>query len=369
MSAPVRAPGLLRRGAALSLLLSLLALALSVTGSTRLERADFVMNNGTEVSTLDPASVTGVPEGRVMYALYEGLTVKHPETLEPLPGMAESWEVSEDGTVYTFHIREDARWSNGDPVTAHDFEWSWQRLLLPETAAEYSYQLWYVRGARQFSMLPDDRFFGHMVHGVWVQEIGNGRARVGLHGFFLDQVADRYGPDTRVLRSVEVDTVLEHRDDWFVTLGEDGGHIHTFVTGRVTAVNEECARTIGELLDDPYEANWIFELELDPGTVQEALEERDLLEAQVASDELFWPRVGARATSEHTFVVTLESATPFFLFLTSFYPTMPTHRPTWEWARETYPDSWQIEWIAPENIVTNGPFLLAERASTTASGS
>jgi oligopeptide transport system substrate-binding protein len=122
---------------------------------SRLEPADFVFNNGTEIETLDPAIVTGVPEGRVMRAIFEGLTVKHPQTLEPLPGMAERWDVSADGRTYTFHIRRDARWSNGDPVTAHDFVWSWQRCLDPRTGAKYSYQLWYVRGAEAWSKTID----------------------------------------------------------------------------------------------------------------------------------------------------------------------------------------------------------------------
>ncbi len=116
-----------------------------------LEPADFVFNNGAEIETLDPAIVTGVPEGRVMRAIFEGLTVKHPRTLEPLPGMAERWERSADGRTHTFHIRRDALWSNGDPVTAHDFVWSWRRCLDPETGAKYAYQLWYVRGAKAWS--------------------------------------------------------------------------------------------------------------------------------------------------------------------------------------------------------------------------
>lgn len=132
------------------LLGGIVALAASVTGSSRLERADLTWINGTEVSTLDPATVTGTPEGRILRAIFEGLTVKGPR-LEILPGMAESWDVSEDGLTYTFRIRRDAEWTNGDPVTAHDFVYSWERFLNPETAAEYAYQLWYVKGARAYS--------------------------------------------------------------------------------------------------------------------------------------------------------------------------------------------------------------------------
>lgn len=152
----------LRQLAALALLAGLFVGALAIARGARLDEADFVFNNGTEVSTLDPATVTGVPEGRVIRAIFEGLVIKHPRTLEPLPGMAESWELSDDGLVYTFHIRRGARWSSGEPISAEDFMYSFERFLDPETAAEYAYQLWYVKGAKAFTTEVDDR--GQALH-------------------------------------------------------------------------------------------------------------------------------------------------------------------------------------------------------------
>jgi oligopeptide transport system substrate-binding protein len=140
----------LRRALALALFLPVLFLVLALARRAELPRADFVFNNGNEVSSLDPAGVSGQSEGRVVSALFEGLTVKHPETLAALPGVAESWEVSPSGLTYTFHLRA-ARWSNGDELGAEDFVWSWRRLLEPETAAPYAYLLWCVRGARDFA--------------------------------------------------------------------------------------------------------------------------------------------------------------------------------------------------------------------------
>jgi oligopeptide transport system substrate-binding protein len=155
---PSRATGgrLLRRWVPPLALLAVASLAAWSGSKARLEPADFTFINGTEVSTLDPATVTGVPEGRILRAIFEGLTTKHPATLEPLPGVAERWEVSADGLRYTFHLRRDAVWTNGDPVTAHDFVYSWQRFLDPQTAAEYAYQLWYVRGAQAYTTDLDD---------------------------------------------------------------------------------------------------------------------------------------------------------------------------------------------------------------------
>jgi len=117
----------------------------------RLPPADFTFTNGDEIKTVDPALVTGQPEGRIIWALFEGLCRWHPETLEPLPGMAESWEVSPDKRTYTFAIRPDAVWSDGTPVTAEDFAWSWRRFLHPGTASEYAKELWYIEGAKKFT--------------------------------------------------------------------------------------------------------------------------------------------------------------------------------------------------------------------------
>jgi oligopeptide transport system substrate-binding protein len=145
----------LRHGLLVALLLPLALAFASLAGRARQERADVAFVNGGEVTSLDPALVTGQSEGRVMNALYEGLTVKHPETLEPLPGLAERWELAQDGLTWTFRLRA-ARWSNGDELTSADVLWSWRRLLEPETAAPGAYHLWCVRGAREYSEGADD---------------------------------------------------------------------------------------------------------------------------------------------------------------------------------------------------------------------
>lgn len=115
-----------------------------------MDRADLVFLNGAEPETLDPAKITGQPEGRIAYALFEGLTA-FDQTGTPQPGVAERWEISPDGRTYTFHLRNDAKWSNGEAVTSADFLRSWKRTLTPLTASEYAYQLHYVRNARAFN--------------------------------------------------------------------------------------------------------------------------------------------------------------------------------------------------------------------------
>ncbi len=234
---PAGLPEWTRRAIPLALLLGASGLLVSLVGRTRSVRADFAFNNGSEVSSLDPHAVTGIPEGRVLQFLYEGLVVSHPETLEPLPGVAQSWEVGPGGKRYRFHLRGDARWSNGDRVTAQDFEWSFRRLLDPETGSSYAYQLWLVRGAKAYSTQVDD-------------------------------------------------------------------------AGRTTFP---------------------------------------------------WEQVGIRALDEGTLEVVLEHPAPYFLRLLTHHSLMPVHRASAEAARERWPDDWQVRWLSPDRMVTNGPFTLLER--------
>jgi len=112
-------------------------------------KQELIFNNGSEPETLDPAIMTGVPEHTLALALYEGLVSHDPETLEPRPGVAESWEIGEEGTLYTFRIRANAKWSNGDPVTAGDFVWSWYRALT-QPLCDYAYLFYYIAGAEDF---------------------------------------------------------------------------------------------------------------------------------------------------------------------------------------------------------------------------
>ncbi len=129
--------------------LALAALALSGCSSSE-DPNTLVINNSTEVQTLDPGIEKGQPEYHVTLALYEGLTVYDPKDLSVKPGVAEKWTVSDDGLVYTFHLRN-AKWSNGDPVTAQDFEWSWKRVLSPALASEYVEQIsTYLKNAKAY---------------------------------------------------------------------------------------------------------------------------------------------------------------------------------------------------------------------------
>jgi len=109
------------------------------------------LGNGAEPQDLDPQAVTGVPEHRIIMGLFEGLATEDPKDLHPVPGLAESWEISPDGRTYTFHLRANLRWSDGSPLTADDFVQSYKRMLTPVFAAEYAYVIYnYVVGADEY---------------------------------------------------------------------------------------------------------------------------------------------------------------------------------------------------------------------------
>lgn len=132
----------------------LLAIVLGVLAVDKpRKRADVVVLNGGDASTLDVTRVSWQQDNRIVSSLWEGLVRN--DVFDPafgkIPGMAERWEVAADGKTWTFHIRADSAWSNGAPVTAGDFVFSWQRGLLPDTPSDYQGQLQLIKGARAFT--------------------------------------------------------------------------------------------------------------------------------------------------------------------------------------------------------------------------
>jgi oligopeptide transport system substrate-binding protein len=121
-----------------------------------------MVGNGAEPKGLDPAKATGVPESKILYNLFEGLTSLHPITLEPIPGMAESWTISDDGKWYTFKIRANAKWNDGRSITAQDFVDSWRRASNPGLGSEYAYQLFGIKNAEKIyrGELKDETLLG-----------------------------------------------------------------------------------------------------------------------------------------------------------------------------------------------------------------
>jgi ABC-type oligopeptide transport system substrate-binding subunit len=124
----------------------------ATTGEGGTEAAEQVItiNWGTEPPSLDPGLASDVTSANILLNIMDPL-VKLDEDLNPVPNAAESFETSEDGKTVTFVLRDDLEWTNGDPVTAEDFEWSWKRTVSPELGADYAYQFYGIVGAQDYN--------------------------------------------------------------------------------------------------------------------------------------------------------------------------------------------------------------------------
>lgn len=146
----------------------------------------FYINNGDEPKSLDPSigfdSVSWTPLNNLM----EGLTRLNEESVADV-GVAEEWDISEDGKTYTFHLREDAKWSNGDPVVAGDFEYAWKYMLDPDTASEAAFLGYFIEGAEEYNTGEGD------VEDVAITSVDDQTLEVVLKhptGFFLDLISN-----------------------------------------------------------------------------------------------------------------------------------------------------------------------------------
>jgi len=175
------------------LLIPTLSLLLWLGLGSAPERASFVFT-APEPRTLDPHRVSWIPEIQIANALFEGLTRLNPLTLEPEPAVAHSWQTDTEGLTWTFHLRRDARWSNGEPLVAEHFRLAWLRVLDPKVAAQYASLLFVIDGAEKYyqSRLNDDPTDDQPAESVGVQAADQHTLHVRLSGpcpFFLDLTA------------------------------------------------------------------------------------------------------------------------------------------------------------------------------------
>src|SRR5439155_24821662 len=104
---------------------------------------------GAEPPSLDPGLATDTTSSNIILNIMDPLVRLNPTTNAAEPSVAQSWDVSSDGKTVTYHLRKDGKWTNGQPVTAKDFVYSWKRTLSPERAADYAYQLYGIVGAQE----------------------------------------------------------------------------------------------------------------------------------------------------------------------------------------------------------------------------
>lgn len=132
--------------------------AIALTASTALAQGTLNRGNSADPETLDPHKTSTVYEANILRDLYEGLVI-HDASAKVIGGVATSWSASADGTVWTFKLRPDAKWSNGDAVTAADFVYSLQRIMTPATGAKYANILYPIKNAEKVNkgeLKPED---------------------------------------------------------------------------------------------------------------------------------------------------------------------------------------------------------------------
>ncbi|MDB2661887.1 peptide ABC transporter substrate-binding protein [Gammaproteobacteria bacterium] len=285
------------------ILLSFLSLVLIISCSksvspvdTGLENQTFHFGNGSEPQGIDPHIVTGVPEHHLLIALCEGLTTSNPRGGESLAGAAESWDISEDGRIYTFNLQKNGKWSNGDSVTAQDFVWSWMRVLTPSLGSQYPDMLYYVVGAEEYHT--DPYFSGEQQLSVEVDLQSIKR---------LDE-----------LKSKQRSKLTTHELEELIILE--------------TKVQYNNRKLAEELESISSKSN--TELYTKPS----------------------FDMVGVRALDDLTLEVTLKEPTPFFLGLLSHYSTWPVHKETV--LKHGSIDDRNGQWTRPGNFVCNGAFQL-----------
>ncbi len=276
----------------------------------RLPPADFTFVNETEVASIDPALITGQPEGRIVNALFEGLTRLRAEDTKAEPGTAEKWEISPDGRVYTFHLRKDARWSNGDPVTAHDFAYSIRRLIDPLTFSRYSYQAWYIENAKRYNLGSSTLQPGDAVEIELNPPAG---ATNTVRGEVLYGKLIRIdGPAIKEKANDEKETARER-----VFVVQIDGQEHRFQAADETQPVANGVERCRQVLLD-------------------------------------FRQVGVRVIDDRTLEIRLTNPTPYFLELLGFYPFAPVHRGCVE-------KFGKPAWTLPQNIITNGAYRLVAR--------
>ncbi len=204
-------------------------------------RADLTFVNPNEVFTLDPQRMSWLQDFRLAYALYEGLVRWDNEDFSVEPAAA-TWSVSPDGLKYTFTIRPDARWSNGEPVTSRDFQYAWSRAILPDTAADYSNLFFTIAGAEAFFRWRSEKLAGFVDETRDLQSDQRAEAALALWTATQRRFAEMVALETPDDRTLLV--TLERPTAYFLDLIAFGvfSPVHRPTVESFTRLNPQTAR-------------------------------------------------------------------------------------------------------------------------------
>ena len=263
---------------------------------------------GDEPESLDPIVSNGQPEARIYMALYDGLVEYHPKTLAPIPALAEHWKPNRDSSEFIFYLRHNGRWSNGDPIDANDFVYSFRRMLSPQVASRNAYMGYYIKYAQPFNE-----------GAVFVRDPATGNFLLAkdfddnviepVSGSPIDKTNGEYPPTADNLK--EPDSAQHEA-------------FHTPL--RLTLPGTEKVRT--KLLN----AN---------AKLKAAIEGKELV--SIKAEDL-----GIEAIDQYTLRICLTSPAPFFV-------GMLAHQ-AFRIVPQKIVEQYGAQWAQPEHIVTCGPF-------------
>ena len=280
--------------------------------------------NGDEPGSLDPPISTGQPEARIYMALYQGLIEYDPKTLQAIPALAEHWDINNDSSEFVFHLRRNAVWSNGDPITAHDFVYSVRRGVSPALASQNAYLAFYINYAEAYdrkAVFAKDSQTDQFVLEKDVAETTPAGASAANPGTSIGSEYDSgvVGPES-----------LQGPDVKASPAADTPFHQFMHSPPRLTLPGDEGARN-KLLAKDPK------------------------LQAAVAGKE-FVPvsaeDIGVEAIDDYTVRISLSQPAPYFLGLLG-------HQ-LFRIAPRNIIEKYGEQWTRPEHIVTCGPFKLKE---------
>jgi oligopeptide transport system substrate-binding protein len=269
--------------------------------------------SGDEPESLDPQGTSGQPEGRIFMALFEGLVEYHPKTMAPIPSIAERWRVNNDSSEFVFHLRRNARWSNGDAINANDFVYSFRRGLAPETASRSANLAFYIKYAPAYNS-----------GSVFVKDASTNQ-------FLVEKDFAEKSDQTEPLSQ----TPLKVAQDEYKPTKEEP--------------NVDLDTTFHQLMHSPARLT----LPADEKQRNALLASNPKLQAAVAGKEFVKVAaedIGVEAVDDYTLRISLSQSAPYFdgLLANQFFRLVPRK------AVEQY----GRHWTDPDHILTCGPFKL-----------
>ncbi|HEX8072884.1 MAG TPA: peptide ABC transporter substrate-binding protein [Pyrinomonadaceae bacterium] len=270
---------------------------------------------GDEPESLDPQISSGQPEGRIYMALFAGLVEYDPKTNEPLPELAERWEVNSDSSEYVFHLRRNLRWSDGRPLTAHDFVYSLRRALSPALASRSAYLAYYIKYSE-----------GYNSGAVFVRDPKTG-------AFVLEQDVTPAAPASAADATPSPAATVKDAAHPETAKGETTDYdtpFHHFMHGpaRLVVSGDEQERAAAAAANPKLRA---------------ALAGREFV--PVKGED-----IGVEAVDDQTLRITLSQSAPFFVGMLAHQLFRPVPRQAIE--------RWGAAWTQPGHMVCSGPFAL-----------